>query len=112
MWQKLRALWPVGKKMMLALMVLGVGVLAFCWGRHGALSVAKANPPTDPVERRLSVLRLSRIFFGAPEFPREYRILVDFVVVLRSGIRSGYCLTSSSSPSGRFGTAFSSSWRF
>jgi hypothetical protein len=48
MWQKLRALRLVGKKMMLALIVLGVGVVAFCWGRHGALSVAKANPPTDP----------------------------------------------------------------
>jgi len=50
MLQKMKGILPSGrawKKMMLALVVFGVGVLAFCWGRHGAMSEAKANPPTD-----------------------------------------------------------------
>jgi hypothetical protein len=51
MWQKLQRIPGGGmwKKLMASLVVFGVGVLAFCWGRHGALSMAKANPPTDPV---------------------------------------------------------------
>src|ERR1700682_6338876 len=51
MWQKLQGIRPSGrgwKKMMLALVVCGVGVVAFCWGRHGALSEAKAGQVTDP----------------------------------------------------------------
>jgi hypothetical protein len=49
MWKALRPEARMWKKMMLALVMFIVGVLAFSWGRHGALSEAKGNPPgSDP----------------------------------------------------------------
>jgi hypothetical protein len=66
MWQKLqviRAGARMWKKMMLALVIFGVGVLAFCWGRHGALSMAKADPPTDRTIQD-QVVRASHTDYG------------------------------------------------
>ncbi len=48
--QWVKAVWP-GRQMrgrlLVGLGMCGVAVLAFCWGRQGALSEAQANPPTD-----------------------------------------------------------------
>ncbi len=48
MWKRLRQLWPgprVRNRVLVASAMLVIAILAFCWGRRGALPEATANPP-------------------------------------------------------------------
>jgi PPIC-type PPIASE domain len=63
MWRALKVLIPgrqLWRRLVLAAGFAGVAVLAFCWGRHGGLSEAKATPPGgDPFVEPLPLAPVS-----------------------------------------------------
>src|SRR5207247_138483 len=63
MWRWLKGLTPgkqAWRRMVLAAGFAGVAVLAFCWGRHGGLSQAKATPPGgEPFAEQLPLAPVS-----------------------------------------------------
>jgi parvulin-like peptidyl-prolyl isomerase len=62
MWKGVRALmpgWRAGRRLLLAAGFAAVVTLAFCWGRHGGLSQAKAAPPGDPFVEPLPLAPVS-----------------------------------------------------